>query len=242
MSELDIKARAPVSLWHNNPSLVHLLGLSPLLAVSDSATKGAALGAGTLATCIASALAVWLLQKLIDEKWRYLWFSVILASFGSLILLGLQLYWYPLSRELGVYSVLIVCNLALLLQMDNYYRQESVVSVLKTSSSLGAGILLALLLFSCLREILISGVVFEQWQLLQPGSDLSAVTSSASSERFRFVRLQPAAFILLGLLIALGNRLNVWPGALDHQQKETQVARARVSGALKNASGSNEDE
>lgn len=233
MSELDTKAQIPPSLWHNNPSLVQLLGLSPLMAVSDSASKGAALALGTLLVCIFSATAIHLLRRFIDEKWRYLWFSIILASIGTFIILLLQLYWYPLSRELGVYSVLIVCNLALLLQMDNYYQQHNPAKLLGQACSLGIALLLALVLFSMLREFIISGAVFSQWQLLIPNNPQAMASLSNTGELFRFAKLQPAGLILLGLLIALGNSFGAWRSAPLKHRQASRAKRARVSGRLK---------
>ncbi|MEQ8314716.1 MAG: Rnf-Nqr domain containing protein [Gammaproteobacteria bacterium] len=233
MNELGLQAHQPASVWHNNPSLVHLLGLSPLLAVTDSLVKALALGTATMLAVLASAVAVYLFSDLIPSRWRYLWYSIILACLVSLIILLLQLNWYPLARELGIYPALIACNFALLLRMDRFKNSPSAGSMLLDTMRLGMGLMLALVLFATVREWLLYGSVFNSWQLLLPGDVSAANRQQPPVVWMHFARLQPAAFMLLALIIALGN----WAGLLRpdplQNRRSTEVERARVSGALK---------
>lgn len=233
MNELGLQAHQPASVWRNNPSLVHLLGLNPLLAITDSLVKALALGTATMLAVLASAVAVYLLSDLIPSRWRYLWYSIILACLVSLIILPLQLYWYPLARELGIYPALIACNFALLLRMDCFKNSPNAGSILLDAMRLGMGLMLALVLFATVREWLLYGSVLNSWQLLLPGDEPAANMPQPPAVWTHFARLQPAAFMLLALIIALGN----WTGLLRpdplQNRSGTEVERARVSGALK---------
>lgn len=238
MSELNLLATRPASIWHNNPSLVHLLGLSPLLAISDSLSKALALGVGLLVTSFVSAVTIRMLSGSINERWRYFWYCIVLASYTSLVVMVLQLGWYPLARELGVYPALIACNFALLLRMESFQRTAHWQQLMLDATRLGLGLLLALVLFATLRELLLYGAVFTDWQLLIPGNTNAMEQTSQVEAWFRFMALPPAAFILLGLLIALGNWLSVWKKTELRHHSDEPVTRARVTGALK-GSGKN---
>ncbi len=120
-----------------------------------------------------------------------------------------------------------------MLNMDNYYQNNNLLKTTREASILGVALMLSLVLFAMLREFLITGGVFHDWHLLVPGgSDIDGISQSPG-EWLRPVRLHPAGFILLGLLIALGNWLGIWQKTpLDHRE-ESPVRRARVSGVLK---------
>lgn len=233
MNELNLQASQPVSVWHNNPSLVHLLGLSPLLAVTDTLVKAVALGVAALLTAVGSALCVYLFANLVASRWQYFWYCIILASLVSLLVLLLQWLWSPLALGLGIYPALIACNSALLLRMDGYTKSPGPGRVLLDATRLGIALMLALVLFATIRELLLYGSVLNGWQLLLPGDSAAVTQAQEPPVWIPFARLQPAAFILLALLIGLGN----WTGLLRpvplQNRTTSEVERARVSGALK---------
>lgn len=234
MSEFRLHSDIPASLWHNNPSLVHLLGISPLLAVSDSSIKALALGLALAVVCCCSAITLVALRSHVQSRFAYLWYAVVLAAFTSLVVLILQLFFYSLYRELGVYCYLIGCNLALLVKMEGYRRSNDYLVVAKDSLKLGLSLLLALLLFAALREILLTGSLFQGWELLIPGEVVEADSKLDSrNSLFRFAALQPAAFILLGLLLATLRKFGKLDLAPPQHRTSTEVERARVTGRLK---------
>ena len=101
------------------------------------------------------------------------------------------------------------------------------------ATRLGTGLLLALVLFATVREWMLYGSVFNSWQLLLPGDASIDAVIQQPAVWMHFARLQPAAFILLALIIAAGN----WAGLVRpdplQNRSSTEVERARVSGALK---------
>lgn len=236
MSELDLKANSAQGIWHNNPTLAHLLGLSPLLAISDRASKAIALGVCMLLVCLLSATTVRLLRHKIDMPWRFIWYGLIMAAYTSLCTLFLQLAFFPLWRELGIYSLLIASNFALLIKMDSFRAAETLGNSVTAALRLSAGLLLALVLFATIREFLLTGTLLSDWYLLLLQDSSLASSTLAHEEVFRFSKLQPAGFILLGLLIALAN----WTGILKSdplQNRTTEtVKRARITGRLEKES------
>ena len=236
MSELKRQAEKSGLVWTNNPVLVQLLGLSPVLAVSSSLVDGIGLGIATLLVCILSCVTSSLLAQHFSHKWRLLCFMLIVASFTTLTETITALYFYPLFISLGIYIPLICCNISILIRMELVSSKSSWTDALLDGLKTGLGFLLALLLFSGCRELLINGTLLANWQLLLPANgELSLVGSGQSGANyFRFANTQAGAFIALGLLVALTNKIRNSiadrtpgePGAVIPAQ------RARVTGRL----------
>lgn len=235
MNELYLRAQNPRLLWENNPALVQLLGLSPLLAVSSRLAYGLALGLATLCVCILACSTVSVLRHHIPQRLRLVWFMLILAGYASAVEILIQLYFYPLSLRLGVYIPLICCNAALLLRMETFAATVPWPVAAGDALKTGLGFLIALVLFSACRELLVSGSLFAQWQILLPGSgSAEASLGTASGQLFRFADTPAGAFILLGLLLALINFLSAarHHGADDNRESVVPATRARVTGRL----------
>jgi electron transport complex protein RnfE len=236
MSELELQAEKPGLMSTNNPVLVQLLGLSPLLAVSSSLVYGIGLGIATLLVCILSCVTTSLLASQFSHKWRLVWFMLILASFTTLAETISALYFYPLFVNLGIYIPLICCNISILIRMELVSSKSKWTEALPDSLKTGLGFLIALLLFSGCRELLINGTVLANWQLLLPtNGELSLVGSGQSGANyFRFADTQAGAFIVLGLLIALINKTRNSTGnkTADEANAVIPARRARVTGRL----------
>lgn len=240
MSQLDLQASQESSIWRDNPAFVHLLGISPLLALSDRSSTAFALGICTLLVGVTSALSCFAANKYLPKNLRYASFSLILAFFTSIVALIVELYFYPLWRELGVYLYLIAANFALMLKMDSYSKAEDLTKVLKDAFSLCLGLLVALVAFACIRELLLTGTILSDWRLLLPRSEtLEPLSRQQTGELFQFSGLQPAAFILLGLVIAGLRQLNFIKHAKNELRNEGEIARERVTGRLKRKTESN---
>lgn len=227
----------PASIWRDNPMIVHLLGISPLIAVTDSATKALGLGVGLLLVATLSALTLQRLHQFIESSWQQysiLWIGLTLASYTTVFVLILQLYFFPLFRELGIYSYLITCNFALLIKMGPYTQHAKWTYVLTDSLKLGISLLLALVGFGILRELLFSASVFNGWEMLLPGTPGGTELLLENRESvFRFAVLQPAGFILLGLSIAILRRTRSLNASPPPHRSDEPVERARVTGRLK---------
>lgn len=234
MSHLDLQAEQDSSLWSNNPVLVGLLGISPVLALSDRSSTALAIGLCTLLVGVAAALTVFALRGRLAVNLRYPGYSLILAFITSLLALVVELNFYPLWRELGVYLYLVAANFALLLKMDTYYQSERLIWVFKDVCKLGLGFLVALLLLALVREALMTGTVFSDWAILLPGSEsLDPMLRQQSGEWFRFGALPPAGFILLGLLIAVLRQAGLLKAPHFEANNPDVVKRERVTGRLK---------
>ena len=232
MSRLSRLQQTSTTVWVNNPSLVLLMGLSPLLAVSHTAVAATALALGTCLVCLLSALTVYALRNQIEERYAYLWVTAILASYTSLICLLMEIWFYPLYREIGVYSYLIACNFALLVKLPSYLHSNSKLSTIIDAGKLALALAWALIGFATLREFLISGTVFANMHLLLPGY-LESDPALFDNNWFKFIGLQPGAFILLGLIIAACNALGISRPEAFYHRDEGPVKRERVTGRLK---------
>lgn len=236
MNDLEIQAETEGSVWGNNPVLIQLLGLSPVLAVSSTLAYGIGLGVATFFVCVLSCLTASVLRETIPHKWRLVWFMLILASYTTLVETICQLYFYPLFLDLGIYLPLICCNVAILIRMETVAGQSPWPAATLDAAKTGFGLLIALCLVAFCRELLISETLLANWQLLLPASsELSTAASNLDDIYFfRFANTQAGVLILLGLLVALLNLLSQLTNntSIDESEKLAPAKRARVTGRL----------
>ena len=227
-------------IWIRSPVLTQLLGLSPLLAISTTATKGLVLGLTSAVICLSAVAVDTILHAKIRPAWRYVWYLFLTSSLTTGIDLVLQLTRLPLHGELGFYLPLLACNFAILIHLEtsNNKRSDATSSyTLGSSLSYCFGIILALTLFSSFRELVIFGSIFRDWSLLTSAASSSSIENAvyASSEQLiPFASLQPGAFVLLGLFLAakkmIDNYFNLGDKKIPTSIKK--VERARVTGKL----------
>jgi Na+-translocating ferredoxin:NAD+ oxidoreductase RnfE subunit len=157
-----------------------------------------------------------------------------MAGYTSVISQLLQIWFYPLYRELGIYTYLVACNFALLVKMPRYQKAATTLPVLLDACRLGIALGITLFGFSLLREFLISGAIFSNLPLLIPGN-LDESAAAIQSHWLKFVALQPGAFILLGLVVAICNALGISKPEAYYHRDEPPIERARVTGRLKSS-------
>jgi electron transport complex protein RnfE len=236
VNDLELQSEKEGMVWEKNPVLIQLLGLSPVLAVSSTLAYGIGLGVATFFVCILSCLTASVLKGTIPHKWRLIWTMLILASYTTIVEIICQLYFYPLFLRLGVYLPLICCNVAILIRMETVARQSPWSVATLDAAKTGFGFLIALCLLAFCRELLVSGTIFANWQLLFPSSsELSTNTSNLNDIHFfRFANTQAGVLVLLGLLVALLNSLSQLTNSnvLDESEKLVPAKRARVTGRL----------
>jgi electron transport complex protein RnfE len=177
-----------------NPVFVLLLGLCPTLGVTTSAINGMGMGLATTFVLVMSNLVVALIKDFIPDKVRIPAFIVIIASFVTIVELTMQAYTPGLFDALGLFIPLIVVNCLVLGRAEAFASKQSLGSSLVDGFGMGLGFTFALTLLGAVREVLGSGAFFGIKIL---SGDLMLV----------FV-LAPGAFIALGYLIALSNKLN----------------------------------
>ena len=235
MNELELLAERKDQVLSSNPVMIQLLGLSPVLAVSGTLTNGIGLGVVTFFVCVFSCATVSLLKKVIASEWRLVWYMQILGRYTSVAEALSQIYFYPLSLKLGIYLPLVCCNVAILVRMETVSLRSSCPAATLDAAKTGLGFLLALLLVSGLRELLISGTLLTNWQLLLPaGSEQVVLAGDPGEPRFfQFANTQAGVLLLLGLLVALLNFLAPQTNrCTDSTDATTPVKRARVTGRL----------
>ena len=168
MSRLSRIQDAPSQVWVNNPTITGFLGISPLLAISQSSIVGSALAFSTALVCLASAATVYGLRSVIRPTHAFLWVTAIMSCYTTILAQLMEVWFYPLVRELGIYLYLIACNFALLVKLPSYRNSASFTVAMSDAARLAVAFGASLIGFSMLRELLISRTLFASVQLLVP--------------------------------------------------------------------------
>ncbi len=180
--------------FKENPILVLVLGTCPTLATSSSAINGIGMGLATTFVLVGSNVVISLLANIIPDKVRIPAFVVVIASFVTVIDLLMQAYVPSLYDKLGIFIPLIVVNCIVLGRAEAFACKNSVLSSLIDGVGMGLGFAMALGILGSIREFLGNGSVFGYKFI--PGDGILV-----------FI-LAPGAFIALGYLIALVNKIN----------------------------------
>lgn len=177
-----------------NPVFVLLLGLCPTLGVTTSAMNGLGMGLATTFVLLGSNMVVSLIKNGIPDKVRIPAFIVIIASFVTIVELSMQAYMPALFDQLGLFIPLIVVNCLVLGRAEAFASKQNFSSSLIDGLGMGLGFSFALTILGGVREILGSGAIFN-------------IKFMEADGMLVFV-LAPGAFIALGYLIAIINRIN----------------------------------
>ncbi len=198
------------ALWKNNPALVQLLGLCPLLGVSNSVVNALGLGLATVAVLTMSNISVSLVRRQVPETIRLPAFVMIIAAFTTCIELLMQAYTYRLYQVLGIFIPIIVTNCVILGRAEAFARRNDVLASATDGLFTGLGFLAVLVLLGALRELVGSGALFSNMHLLfgEAARDWHWVLM-ADYQPVLVAVLPPGAFIFTGLLIALHRLLNL---------------------------------
>ena len=197
-------------LWNNNQALVALLGLCPLLAVTNNVVNAIGLGLATTFVLVASNITISLFRKQISNEVRIPIFVLLIASFVTIVELLMQSYFYDLYLILGIFVPLIVTNCAILGRAEAFASKNTWGKSALDGLMMGIGFSLVLIVLGAMREVLGSGTLFDQSALL-----LGSLGESLSIQLFDDYQgtllaiLPPGAFIGLGLIVALKNRIDL---------------------------------
>jgi electron transport complex protein RnfE len=205
-------------LWNNNQALVALLGLCPLLAVTNNVTNAISLGIATTFVLVASNLSVSLFRNHIRKEVRIPIFVLLIASFVTVVDLIMQSFFYDMYLILGIFVPLIVTNCAILARAEAFASKNTWDKSVIDGLMMGVGFSIVLVLLGAMREILGSGTLFDQADLIfgDLGSSLK-VTFFDQYQGTLIALLPPGAFIGLGLIVALKN-------LIDSRQMAPQTA------------------
>ena len=186
-----------------NPGLVQLLGLCPLLAVSTSLGSGLGLGLATLAVLVASNAAVAVVGRFLPAEIRIAVFVLLIASLVTAVELALAAWVPGLHAALGIFLPLIVTNCLLLARAEAFASRQSPHLAALDGFAMGAGFLLVLVALGSVRELLGHGSVGGDIHSLLDWPAPVGVTVFDGRHGLLLAILPPGAFILLGLLLAL---------------------------------------
>ncbi len=214
-------------LWQNNPGLVQLLGLCPLLAVTTTTVNGLGLGLATIFVLVCSNLAVSLLRSTLQPEIRIPAFVLIIATTVTVVDLSLQAWWHDLSRTLGIFVPLIVTNCTILARAEAFASRQPPISALHDGLAQGIGFALVLIALGAGRELIGQGSVFADADLLLgPWAEGLTVQMMPEGWGLLLAMLPPGAFIGLGLLVALRQYLIQRPVAAPlTQDMNTRTAQ-----------------
>lgn len=223
-------------LWKNNPAIVQLLGLCPLLAVTGTVVNSLGLGMATLLVLVCSNTAVSMIRHIVSDAVRLPVFVMIIASAVTCIELLMQAFTYELYQILGIFLPLITTNCVILGRADGYASKNPIGPALYDGVMMGLGFGLVLIVLGGMRELVGTGALFANMDLLfGSGAADWKIVLFDTSQPFLLAVLPPGAFIFTGLLIALKNLID---GQLEKRRmalRERPVhgsKRVRVTGTV----------
>ena len=177
-----------------NPTFVLLLGMCPSLATTTSAINGMSMGLATMFVLICSNMVVSLVKNLIPDMVRIPAFIVIIAGFVTILQMLIKAYMPDLDKSLGIFIPLIVVNCIVLGRAEAVASKKGLLHSMFDGIGIGLGFTLSLTVLGIVRELLGSGKLF----------DFAVFNESYGALIFV---LAPGAFIALGYLIALVNKM-----------------------------------
>ena len=190
-------------LRDQNPGLVQMLGLCPLLAVSTSLGNGLGLGLATLAVLVASNLLVSLVGRALPAEIRIAVFVLLIAALVTCVELVVAAWLPGLHAALGIFLPLIVTNCLVLARAEAFAARQPVGAAALDGVAMGSGFLLVLVALGSLRELLGRGSIGGDLQLLFGGHGApGGIHVFVEQHGFLLALLPPGAFILLGLMLA----------------------------------------
>lgn len=196
-------------LWKDNPALVKLLGLCPLLAVSNTSVNALALGLATLMTLLVTNLLVSLLRKFLLAAIRIPIYVLIIASTVSAIELLIKAWLPALNASLGIFLPLIVTNCLIIGRAEAFASRQSVSDSLVDAFAMGLGFMWVLICLGAMRELIGQGTLLADATMLF--GDAAAhwtIQVFNRDDALLIALLPPGAFFALGGMLAMKNLID----------------------------------
>ncbi|MFN4263703.1 MAG: electron transport complex subunit E [Thioalkalivibrionaceae bacterium] len=211
MSSSSLSAIARDGLWINNPGLVQLLGLCPLLAITNSVINAVGLALATTLTLVVSNGLVASMRHGLRPEIRIPIFVLIIASTVTAIELLMSAYLYELYLILGIFIPLIVTNCAIIARAEAFASRNPILPSMFDGLMMGLGFSAVLIVLGGFRELLGQGTLLANAHLLF--GDIArtwTITLTGDQGGFLLALLPPGAFMAMGLLIAIKNGIDRW--------------------------------
>jgi len=177
-----------------NPTFVLMLGMCPTLATTTSAINGLSMGLATMFVLICANVVISLIKNLTPDMVRIPVFIVVIASFVTLLQMVMQAYLPGIYASLGLFIPLIVVNCVILGRAEGFASKNNAMASLMDGIGIGLGFTLGLTLLGICREFLGNGSIF-------------GVTLLPETYNMLMFVLPPGAFITLGFLVAIINKI-----------------------------------
>ena len=207
-----VLSKLRLGIWEDNPGLVQLLGLCPLLAVTTTFVNGLGLGIATLLVLTLSNVLVSATRRFIRAEIRIPMYVLIISSLVTCIEM-IFLAWFPsLGRSLGIFIPLIVTNCAIVARAEVFASRNTVGASFLDGVAMGTGFALLLAAVGAFRELVGQGSIMSRMDMLIGGEPMSGLVLVDGG--FLLAILPPGAFISLGLFVAVKN-------ALDRRRHQT---------------------
>ena len=182
-------------LWRDHPVFRQLLGMCPALAVTTSAINGISMGLAVIFVMFFSSLVVSLIKKIVPHQVRIAVYTVIIATFVTIVDLFLKAQFPEISRALGPYVPLIIVNCIILGRCEAFASKSSIRSSLGDALGMGIGFSWGLFILGSIREIFGAGTI------------LGIKIMPANYNPLVVMILPAGAFLVLGLLVAVMNKI-----------------------------------
>lgn len=220
MTSETLISRIRIGLWRDNPGLVQLLGLCPLLAVTSTFVNGLGLGIATLAVLATSNVLVSATRRWILNEIRIPIYVLIIASLVTCIELIFKAWFPSLDRSLGIFIPLIVTNCAIVARAEVYASKNSIASSLADGVGMGLGFTLLLMAVGAFRELIGHGTIMQRMDMLVGGEAMPGIVLFDGG--WLLAILPPGAFFALALAVAAKN-------AIDRRRRVASGASLRRS-------------
>ena len=202
----DYKKITRDGLWTNNPGLVQLLGLCPLLAVTGNLINGLGLGIATIITLTASNTIVSFTRNWVSKEIRIPYYVLVIASVVTIIDLSMNAITPELHSVLGIFIPLIVTNCVVIARSEAFASKNSISYSALDGFMMGLGFTLVLITLGGIREILGSGTLLSEASLMFGSiAENWTIKLFDDYQGFLLAILPPGAFLGMGLLIAFKN-------------------------------------
>ena len=227
MTLAELRQIAANGVWKQNTSLVQILGLCPLLAVTTNLVNGVMLSLATILVMAISSAAVSALRNLIPHEIRIPVFILIVAALVTVVDLLFNALLHELYLVLGIFIPLIVTNCIVLARVEAFANKNPPLQSMADGIWMGVGMLWTLALLGGLRELIGKGTLFSGIDMVIPGLQPIRLLPD-DYPGFLLALLPPGAFIVLGCLIAWKN----WIEARAAQRrKHAPLAPAAAGGS-----------
>ena len=223
----EFKTIADNGIWKQNTSIVQILGLCPLLAVTTNAVNGIMLSLATIIVMAMSGVAIASLRNLIPHEIRIPVFILIVAALVTVVDLLFNANLHELYLVLGIFIPLIVTNCIVLARVEAFAAKNPPLQATLDGVFMGIGMLWTLAELGAMRELIGNGTLFSGIDMVFPSLHALQILPS-DYPGFLITLLPPGAFILLGCLIAWKNWIEARAAA---RQLRRTPANAGAAGA-----------